>query len=73
MAESIERTVVYRLTGLLAGAPEGAPQGLGGNFHRAIDIHECEALDESAFKALVGQAVVLNSAVKAKRPEKTKA
>jgi len=64
--------VEYRLTGLLAGAPR-AHSRLGGNVHRAIDIHECEALDESAFKALVGQAVVLNSAVKAKRPEKTKA
>jgi hypothetical protein len=33
---------------------------LDGNVRRAIDIHEGEALDESAFKALVRQAVVLN-------------
>ena len=29
---------------------------------RAIDIHEGEEVDESAFKALVRQAVALNSA-----------
>src|SRR5208337_2637742 len=30
---------------------------LGGNVRRAIDIHEGEEVDESAFKALVRQAV----------------
>src|SRR6201747_254145 len=39
---------------------------LGGNVRRAIDIHEGEAVDESAFKALVRQAIDLNSAGKAK-------
>jgi hypothetical protein len=34
---------------------------LGGNVRRAIDIHEGEDVDESAFKALVRQAVALNS------------
>src|SRR6187455_281605 len=34
---------------------------LDGNTRRAIDIHEGEAVDESAFKALVRQAVALNS------------
>jgi len=34
---------------------------LDGNVRRAIDIHEGEAVDESAFKALVRQAVALNS------------
>jgi hypothetical protein len=35
---------------------------LDGNVRRAIDIHEGERLDESAFKALVRQAVALNLA-----------
>jgi hypothetical protein len=34
--------------------------GLDGNVRRAIDIHEGERVDESAFKALVRQAVALN-------------
>jgi hypothetical protein len=33
---------------------------LDGNTRRAIDIHEGEEVDESAFKALVRQAVALN-------------
>ena len=33
---------------------------LDGNVRRAIDIHEGEAVDESAFKALVREAVALN-------------
>src|SRR5262245_13714739 len=33
---------------------------LVGNVRRAIDIHEGEDVDESAFKALVRQAVTLN-------------
>src|SRR5262247_2326009 len=32
-----------------------------GNVRRAIDIHEGEEIDESAFKALVRQAVALNT------------
>jgi hypothetical protein len=39
---------------------------LDGNVRRAIDIHEGEAVDESAFKALVRQAVALNRAGKSK-------
>jgi hypothetical protein len=39
---------------------------LDGNVRRAIDIHEGEELDESAFKALVRQAVVLNKSGKSK-------
>jgi hypothetical protein len=35
---------------------------LEGNVRRAIDIHEGEEVDESAFKALVREAIVLNSA-----------
>src|SRR3990170_8978724 len=34
---------------------------LDGNARRAIDIHEGEQVDESAFKQLVRQAVALNS------------
>ena len=33
---------------------------LDGNARRAIDIHEGEEIDESAFKALVREAVALN-------------
>ena len=33
---------------------------LDGNVRRAIDIHEGEEVDESAFTALIKQAVVLN-------------
>jgi hypothetical protein len=40
---------------------------LEGNVRRAIDIHEGEAIDEAAFKALVRQAAALNGAGKAKR------
>ena len=45
---------------------------LDGNVRRAIDIHEGEEVDESAFKALVGQAVALNSASKPKPSKKAK-
>ena len=43
---------------------------LEGNVRRAIDIHEGEEVDESAFKALIRQAVSLNSSGKSK-PLKT--
>jgi hypothetical protein len=45
---------------------------LEGNVRRAIDIHEGDELDESAFKALVRQAVALNSSGKSKPAKKTK-
>ena len=45
---------------------------LEGNVRRAIDIHEGEEVDESAFKTLVRQAVALNSSVKSKRARKPK-
>lgn len=35
---------------------------LEGNLRRAIDVHEGESTDESAFKALVREAVALNQA-----------
>jgi len=41
---------------------------LDGNVRRAIDIHEGEKVDQRAFKALIKEAVALNSsAAKAKR------
>ena len=45
---------------------------LDGNARRAIDIHEGEEVDESAFKALVRQAVALNSSGKPKPSKKSK-
>jgi hypothetical protein len=45
---------------------------LDGNVRRAIDIHEGDDVDESAFKALVRQAVALNSAGKSKSAKKAK-
>jgi hypothetical protein len=45
---------------------------LEGNVRRAIDIHEGEEVDESAFKALVRQAVALNSSGKSKPSTKAK-
>jgi hypothetical protein len=45
---------------------------LDGNVRRAIDIHEGEEVDESAFKALVRQAVALNRSGKSKPPKKAK-
>jgi hypothetical protein len=39
---------------------------LEGNTRRAIDVHEGEALDATAFKALVGAAVALNAAPRKK-------
>lgn len=45
---------------------------LDGNVRRAIDIHEGEAVDASAFKALIRQAVALNRSGKAKPARKAK-
>jgi hypothetical protein len=45
---------------------------LEGNTRRAIDIHEGEEVDKAAFKALIRQAVALNSAGKAKTSKKAK-
>jgi hypothetical protein len=46
---------------------------LDGNLRRAIDIHEGEDVDESAFTALVRQAVAVNSAGKSKSSKKGRA
>ena len=46
---------------------------LDGNVRRAIDIPEGEEVDAAAFKALVGEAVALNSAAKeSKKAKKAK-
>jgi hypothetical protein len=39
---------------------------LDGKVRRAIDIHEDEEVDATAFKALIREAVALNSSVKSK-------
>jgi len=45
---------------------------LDGNVRRACDIHEGEEVDEAAFKALVREAVDLNSSRAPKPPKKAK-
>jgi hypothetical protein len=45
---------------------------LEGNARRAIDIHEGEKVDESAFKALIRQAVAFNGSGKSKPSKKAK-
>src|SRR5881227_3775949 len=45
---------------------------LDGNVRRAIDIHEGEQVDASAFKALIRQAVALNGSGKSKPSKKPK-
>jgi hypothetical protein len=45
---------------------------LDGNTRRAIDIREGEQVDEASFKALICNAVALNSTSKSKPSKKTK-
>jgi hypothetical protein len=45
---------------------------LDGNVRRAIDIHEGEEVDQTAFKALVRQAIALNSSKKSKSSRKAR-
>ncbi len=45
---------------------------LEGNAHRAIDIHEGETVDGSAFKALFRQAVAFNGSGRPKPSKKAK-
>jgi hypothetical protein len=45
---------------------------LDGNARRAIDIHEGEVVDEAAFKALVRQAIALNSSGKSQPAKRGK-
>ena len=62
---------VVKLT-FLKGASLADPAGLfnaslDGNARRAIDIHEGAAVDESAFKTMVREAVALNGSGKSKK------
>jgi hypothetical protein len=45
---------------------------LDGNVRRALDIHEGEDVDASAFKALVREAVARNTSGKSKPAKKAK-
>jgi hypothetical protein len=45
---------------------------LDGNVRRAIDIHEGEAVDASAFKALVREAIALNRSGKSKSSKRSR-
>jgi hypothetical protein len=67
---------VVKLT-FAKGASLKDPSGLfnsslDGNVRRAIDIHEGEKIDESALKALVREAIALNSSAKSKPSKKKK-
>ncbi len=67
---------VVKLT-FAKGASLKDPSGLfnsslDGNLRRAIDIHEGEEVEEPAFKALIRQAVALNSSGKSKTPKKAR-
>lgn len=45
---------------------------LEGNTRRAIDIHEGEKIDAAAFKALIREAIAVNSSGKSKPAKKAK-
>ena len=45
---------------------------LDGNARRAIDIHEGDEVDASAFKALIREAVALNGSARSKTSRKAK-
>jgi hypothetical protein len=45
---------------------------LDGNVRRAIDIHEQDEIDATAFKAMIRQAVALNSSARTKPAKKSK-
>jgi hypothetical protein len=69
------KSVVKLTFGKGASLPDPAHlfnSSLEGNVRRAIDIHEGEEVDGSAFKELVRQAVALNSAGTSKRSKKAK-
>jgi hypothetical protein len=65
---------VVKLT-FAKGASLQDPSGLfnaslDGNVRRAIDIREGEEIDKAAFKALIREAIALNSAGKKAKPAK---
>ena len=45
---------------------------LDGNVRRAIDIHEGEEIDASAFKTLIGAAIALNTSARKAKSKRTK-
>lgn len=68
---------VVKLT-FAKGASLKDPAGLfnssmEGNTRRAIDIAESEKVDDAAFKALIREAVTLNTSAKSKTSKKPKA
>ena len=64
------RCIIHSNISPNSGTGAGKPSAeCDGNARRAIDIHEGGEVDESAFKALVRQAVALNSSGKS-RPSK---
>lgn len=68
---------VVKLT-FAKGASLSDPTGLfnsslDGNVRRAIDIPEGATVDASAFKALIREAIALNTSSKSKTPKKRKA
>src|SRR6202051_2962740 len=64
--------LIFSKGAFLKDPPPLFNSSLDGNARRAIDIHEGEEVDESAFKALVRQAVALNSSGKSKPSKKAK-
>ena len=67
---------VVKLT-FAKGAALDDPKGLfnsslEGNTRRAIDIHEGDAIDEQALKALIRAAAALNTSTTAARPARSK-
>ena len=46
---------------------------LEGNTRRAIDIHEGEKVDATAFKALIREAIALNTSGGKAKPKRAKA
>jgi hypothetical protein len=69
------KSVVKLTFGKGASLPDPAHlfnSSLEGNARRAIDIHEGEVVDGSAFKALIRQAVALNSSGTSKPSKKGK-
>ena len=67
---------VVKLT-FAKGAALEDPSGLfnsslDGNTRRAIDIHEGDAIDEAALKALIRAAVALNTSKPAARPARSR-
>ncbi len=72
--ESYKKAVKFTFAkGASLKDPDGLfNSSLDGNTRRAIDIHEGEEVEEFAFKALVREAVALNSSGKSKPSKKAR-